>query len=58
MACGSPFVVDDMEFCVISVRGQSFMIHQIRKMIGLVIAVTRGVCSPDCITKKVWGPAK
>merc|ERR1712168_1314549 len=24
MSCGSPFIVDDTEFCVISVRGQSF----------------------------------
>jgi len=58
MSCGSPFIVDDTEFCVISVRGQSFMLHQIRKMIGLVIAVARGVCGPEVITKKVWGPAK
>jgi len=58
MSCGSPFVVDGMEFCVISVQGQSFMIHQIRKMIGLVIAVVRKVCSPQCLTDKVWGPAK
>ena len=58
MSCGSPFLVDGMEFCVISVRGQSFMIHQIRKMIGLVIAVVRKVCDPACLTDKVWAPAK
>merc|ERR1712136_88196 len=56
MKAGTPFIVDGVEFCVISVRGQSFMIHQIRKMIALVIAVARGVCEPLCLTDKVWGP--
>ena len=32
--CGKPFVRDNCEFCVISLKGQSFMLHQIRKMIG------------------------
>ena len=58
MSCGFPFVVDGMEFCVITVRGQSFMIHQIRKMIGLVIAVVRKVCGPSVLTDKVWAPLK
>lgn len=41
--CDEPFLVDDVEFCVIRIRGNSFMIHQIRKMIGVVIAVSREV---------------
>jgi tRNA pseudouridine38-40 synthase len=56
--CGPPFEMEGMEFCVISVRGQSFMLHQIRKMIGLVIAVVKGVTDSSCITGKVWGPIK
>lgn len=32
--CGEPFVRKDAEFAVISVTGQSFILHQIRKMIG------------------------
>ena len=31
-----------LEFAVIKVKGQSFMLHQIRKMIGMSIAVVRG----------------
>ena len=34
LQCGEPFVMDGMEFCVLKVKGQSFMLHQIRKMIG------------------------
>lgn len=46
-----PFMVDDVEFCTIIVKGQSFMMHQIRKMVGLTIAVVRGVTNVDTITK-------
>lgn len=39
-----PFVPDDceVEFIRLKVTGQSFMLHQIRRMVGLVIAVMRG----------------
>ncbi|XP_055312554.1 pseudouridylate synthase 1 homolog [Sitodiplosis mosellana] len=50
-ACGPPFMVDDVEFCTITVKGQSFMMHQIRKMIGLTLAVVRGITNVDTITK-------
>ncbi|CAG9568346.1 unnamed protein product [Danaus chrysippus] len=36
------FVESEMEFAELLVKGQSFMLHQIRKMIGLMIAVVRG----------------
>lgn len=32
-----PFVRDDMEFSELRVKGQSFMMHHIRKMIGYFI---------------------
>ncbi|XP_049885657.1 pseudouridylate synthase 1 homolog isoform X2 [Pectinophora gossypiella] len=35
------FVDSDMEFAVLLVKGQSFMLHQIRKMVGLTIALVR-----------------
>lgn len=50
-SCESPFMVDDVEFCTIVVKGQSFMMHQIRKMIGLTLAVVRGVTNIDTIMK-------
>ncbi|GAU91785.1 hypothetical protein RvY_03977 [Ramazzottius varieornatus] len=55
--CGQPFVCDGVEFVVITVKGQSFMMHQIRKMVGLVIAVMRGHLAPD-IFDTIFGPAK
>lgn len=36
------FVHEGVEFARLVVHGQSFMLHQIRKMVGLVIAVARG----------------
>lgn len=49
--CDPPFMVDDVEFCTIIVKGQSFMLHQIRKMIGLTLAVVRGITNVDTIAK-------
>ncbi|XP_041666233.1 tRNA pseudouridine synthase A [Cheilinus undulatus] len=57
MSCGEPFIRADSEFAVITVRGQSFMMHQIRKMIGLVIAVVKGYVNDDVIERS-WGQEK
>ncbi|KAL8601279.1 hypothetical protein ACOMHN_003223 [Nucella lapillus] len=54
---GEPFVRDGMEFVILTVNGQSFMLHHIRKMIGLMIAIVRGYCGLDALTKS-WGPLK
>ncbi|KAJ7534206.1 hypothetical protein O6H91_13G083800 [Diphasiastrum complanatum] len=43
-AC-SVFTIGCMEFVKCKVVGQSFMLHQIRKMIGLAVAIARG-CAP------------
>lgn len=41
---GKPFLQSDWEYVELRVKGQSFMIHQIRKMVGLVIARASGHC--------------
>ncbi|GFX47052.1 tRNA pseudouridine synthase A [Trichonephila clavipes] len=51
--CGSPFESHGLEFCVIKVKGQSFMLHQIRKMIGLTIAIIKKLTDLS-ILSKVW----
>jgi tRNA pseudouridine38-40 synthase len=38
---GEPFIKNGREFVSLKVHGQSFMIHQIRKMIGICIMMTR-----------------
>lgn len=49
--CEKPFVKEGVEFVVVKIKGQSFMLHQIRKMMGLAIAVTRGLTTVDIINK-------
>ncbi|XP_072323197.1 pseudouridylate synthase 1 homolog [Scyliorhinus torazame] len=57
MYCEEPFVRQGMEFAVLKVKGQSFMMHQIRKMIGLVVAVVRGYAA-ESIMARSWGEEK
>ncbi|KAH9530039.1 tRNA pseudouridine synthase 1 [Dermatophagoides farinae] len=40
-----------MEFIVARIKGQSFMLHQIRKMIGLAISIMRGFVDQDVIKR-------
>lgn len=49
--CDEPFISKDVEFCIIHVKGQSFMLHQIRKMIGLTLAVVRGIAPVETIQR-------
>lgn len=53
--CSEPFLMFDgekkIEVLVARVKGQSFMLHQIRKMIGLAIAVMRGFVTSTAITR-------
>lgn len=49
--CEKPFLNNDTEFTVLKVKGQSFMLHQIRKMIGLLLAVVKEHTTKEIITK-------
>lgn len=54
--CGKPFVLKDVEFVTFKVKGQSFMLHQIRKMVGLALAIIRGLAEDSTIalaTRKI-----
>lgn len=42
-----PFVEGDIEFCRVTIKGESFMLHQIRKMIGTSLGVIRGLITED-----------
>ncbi|CAG9835842.1 unnamed protein product [Diabrotica balteata] len=47
--CEKPFVRKGVEFAILKVHGQSFMLHQIRKMVGCLLAIIRGLASEDII---------
>ncbi|XP_013173177.1 PREDICTED: tRNA pseudouridine synthase A, mitochondrial-like isoform X1 [Papilio xuthus] len=51
------FVDSDWEFAELLVKGQSFMLHQIRKMVGLMIAIVRGHTDIS-ILEKAFGKDK
>uniref|UniRef100_G3MRJ2 Pseudouridylate synthase 1 homolog n=1 Tax=Amblyomma maculatum TaxID=34609 RepID=G3MRJ2_AMBMU len=55
--CGQPFMAGNLEFLQIQIKGQSFMLHQIRKMVGLVIAIMRGH-TDQSIIRRAWGPER
>ncbi|XP_047416275.1 pseudouridylate synthase 1 homolog isoform X1 [Sciurus carolinensis] len=57
MYCEQPFLREGLEFAVIKVKGQSFMMHQIRKMVGLVVAIVKGY-APESVLERSWGEEK
>lgn len=48
-SCVETFVSNDMEFAVLEIKGQSFMLHQIRKMVAAVVAIARDMVSKETI---------
>eukprot|EP00079_Xenopus_tropicalis_P015244 XP_004912679.1 PREDICTED: tRNA pseudouridine synthase A, mitochondrial-like isoform X2 [Xenopus tropicalis] len=47
VSCSEPFVFHGTEFAQIHITGQSFMLYQIRKMVGLIIAIAQGIVPAD-----------
>uniref|UniRef100_UPI00358F322C pseudouridylate synthase 1 homolog isoform X2 n=1 Tax=Myxine glutinosa TaxID=7769 RepID=UPI00358F322C len=41
-SCRNPHMHLDLEFTEIRIKGQSFLLHQVRKMVGMLVAVCRG----------------
>lgn len=53
IVCSEPFIESDIEFTRITVKGSSFMLHQIRKMVGFSLAVIRGVVDDDMLQRSL-----
>lgn len=49
--CVDTFVSKDIEFVVLEIKGQSFMLHQIRKMVAIIIAVARNIIPEETINE-------
>ncbi|KAL1460660.1 hypothetical protein WDU94_012621 [Cyamophila willieti] len=47
--CEQPFIRDGLEMITLKVKGQSFMLHQIRKMVGVAMGIARGYVKEDII---------
>lgn len=52
-----PIIIGDTEWLSLKVHGQSFMMHQIRKMVGLATLVTRCAADPAIIAE-TYGPSR
>ena len=52
-----PFVIEGTEWVSIKIHGQSFMLHQIRKMISMAVLVIRTGC-PISRIQDCFGPTK
>jgi tRNA pseudouridine38-40 synthase len=52
-----PIIIDGTEWLSMKVHGQSFMMHQIRKMVAMVALVVRCGCDPKII-RDSYGPEK
>lgn len=51
----TPIVINGTEWLSLKVHGQSFMMHQIRKMVAMAVMVTRSGCTPARIPE-TYGP--
>lgn len=47
--CPCTFEINGKKWVRLVVLGQSFMLHQIRKMVGMAVAIMRGAAPPSCL---------
>lgn len=52
-----PFIINETEWVSLKFHGQSFMLHQIRKMIGLLVLIGRST-APASLIPETFGPAR
>jgi tRNA pseudouridine38-40 synthase len=57
LTISDPKLINDCEWISIKFHGQSFMLHQIRKMIGLLVMVGR-TSAPASLIPETFGPAR
>ncbi|KAJ3331042.1 tRNA pseudouridine synthase 1 [Blyttiomyces sp. JEL0837] len=55
--CSEPFVREEIEWVTLTVHGQAFMLHQIRKMVGLAIMMLR-TKTPLTLVRKTFDRLK
>lgn len=59
VADAEPIQINDTQWLSLKVHGQSFMMHQIRKMVGLAVMATRcGANAPEALIPETYGPAR
>ncbi|GAB1860044.1 Trna pseudouridine synthase a [Camponotus japonicus] len=49
--CVETFILNGMEFAILEIKGQSFMLHQIRKMVAVVVGIARNIISEEIINE-------
>ncbi|XP_043266699.1 tRNA pseudouridine synthase A [Venturia canescens] len=55
--CSEPWVSQGMEFVTLEIKGQSFMLHQIRKMVALAIGIVRNLVTEETL-EEAFKPEK
>jgi tRNA pseudouridine38-40 synthase len=56
MKLGEQITLDGVAYVPLRLHGQSFLLHQIRKMVGLLVATFRGDVPPDAISTALSAP--
>ncbi|WFD29584.1 tRNA pseudouridine(38-40) synthase [Malassezia sp. CBS 17886] len=57
LTVSDPFAIGETEWVSVKLHGQSFMLHQIRKMVGMLVLVGR-TNVPAAFVQQTYGPAR